>query len=359
VAKNPKDSKRDLQALFKAPPVQQPTAEQRRLLFYYPEAFKRHYMDVLERYRAELSERSGKPVGWQSIRDMIMETEDADELLAAQRRKVDVGTDRPRSPIITKDDFKGWYDPEKSHLPSDLKFQYIERFVRLLRINGELDAIEKALDQDQVNYIRDALFLFFRPVPYSAGANFLKGPNEERIHRQVSHTCFELKSTLLPLPAGQTGTCLLLFRDYCNHIIPVEILLVRQRDEGPPHIYVPVFSGFLLAEIVKNFADIGGDLVFMGKLVLTRSSGATACDDGVRVLSEGTTLGTMAWFKETELNLSLSGGEDQNLSEAVFGLVAGSGEEGDEAKGLIRRVDPKRYFPDGETGRFFRYRPWG
>jgi hypothetical protein len=80
---------------------------------------------------------------------------------------------------------------------------------------------------------------------------------------------------------------------------------------------------------------------------------------GVRVLSEGPTFGTMAWFKESELNLSLWGGEDQNLSEAVFGLVAGSGEESDETKGLIRRVDPKRYFPDGEIGRFFRYRPWG
>ena len=66
MAKNPKDSKRDLPALFKPPPVQQPTAEQRRLLFYYPEAFKRHYMDVLERYRAGCqsalaSPSAGKP----------------------------------------------------------------------------------------------------------------------------------------------------------------------------------------------------------------------------------------------------------------------------------------------------------
>ena len=358
VAKDPKDSLRDLQALFKAPPVQCPTAEERRRVLYYPDAFKRHYMDVLDRYRAELSERSGKPVGWQTIRDMIMETEDRDELLAAQRRKVDVGTDRPRSPIINKEDFKGWYDPKRSHLPTDIKFQYIERFVRLLRVIGEIDAIEQELDQAQLNYIRDALHLFYRPVPYAGAAEIFRGENMERIERLVSYGCFELETALLPLPPGETGTCLLLFRDYASHITPVEILLVRQRDEGPRHIFIPVFSGFLLAETVMSVAIMRGDVVFMGQLVLTRPSGATAGDDGVRVLSEGTTLGTMARFTEGSVEFSLGGGDDAQLLRAVFGHEAPD-EDTENITVAVKRIDPKPYFPDGKIGRFFRYRPWG
>jgi hypothetical protein len=227
-------------------------------------------------------------------------------------------------------------------------------------VNGEIDAVERALDQAQLNYIRDALHLFYRPVPYSGGAEILRGENMARIERLVSHGCFELETALLPLPPGQTGTCLLLFRDYASHITPVEIVLVRQREEGPPHIFVPVFSGFLLAETVFGVAMMLEDVAFMGKLVLTRQSGATAGDDGVRVLSEGTTLATLATFKESALDLSLWGGEDAELAGAVFSLVAGAEEEedSDKSKGAIRRIDPKKYFPDGETGRFFRYRPW-
>ncbi len=359
VAKEPKDRIRDLQALFKAQPVRLPTTEERRRVLYYPEAFKRHYMDVLERYRATLSQRAGKPVGWQTVRDQVMANEDQ-KLSKAQgdRWQVDVGTDRPRSPLVTLEDFKGWYHPQKSHLPNDIKFQYIERYVRLLRVTGEIDAIERELDQAQLNYIRDALHLFYRPVPYAGATEILRDINMERIERLVSHGCFELEAALLPLPPGQTGKCLLLFRDYVSHITPVEILLVRQREEGPPHLLVPVFSGFLLSETVFGEAMMLEDVGFMGKLVLTRQSGATAGDDGVRVLSEGTTLGTLATFSDKSLVLSLGGGEEAQLLRAVFGLEA-SAEDTESVKVAVRRIDPRRYFPDGEIGRFFRYRPWG
>ena len=360
MAKDPKDTKRDLQALFKAPPVQRPTTEERRQVLYYPDAFKRHYMDVLDRYRAELSQRAGKPVGWQTIRDHVMEREDRELAgLAANRWQVDVGTDRPRSALVTREDFKGWYHSKKTHLPSDIKFQYIERYVRLLRVTGEIDPIERELDQVQIDYIRDALHLFYRPVPYAGQTEILRGINMERIERLVSHGCFELDTALLPLPPGQTGKCLLLFRDYVSHITPVEILLVRQRAEGGPHLLVPVFSGFLLSETVLGVAMTLEDVAFLGQLILTRQSGATVGDDGVKVLSEGTTLGILATFSGSALELSLGGGEDAQLLRAVFGLEAGSEEDAESAKVAVRRIDPRSYFPDGEIGRFFRYRPWG
>jgi hypothetical protein len=314
VAKDPKGKKPDLQALFSPPRVQGRTAQEKRRVLYYPDAFKRHYMELLARYREALSNQTGKAVGWQSIRDQVMAPEDQ-VLSRAQgdRWQVDVGTDRPRSPLVTLEDFRGWYNPQKSHLPSDIKFQYIERYVRLLRVTGEIDAIERELDQVQIDYIRDALHLFYRPVPYAGETEILRGLNMERIERLVSHGCFELETALLPFPPGQTGKCLLLFRDYVSHITPVEILLVRLRAEGPPHILVPVFSGFLLSETVFGEAMMLEDVSFMGKLVLTRQSGATAGDDGVRVLSEGTTLGTLASFSDRSLELSIGGGEDAQL----------------------------------------------
>ena len=94
-------------------------------------------------------------------------------------------------------------------------------------------------------------------------------------------------------------------------------------------------------------------------LILTRQTAATVGDDGVRVLSEGTTLGTLATFSDNVLELLLEGGEDGQLLGAVFGLEAGSEEETETSRILVRRIDPRRYFPDGEIGRFFRYRPWG
>lgn len=360
MAKEPKNRLRDLQSLFKAQPVQRATYEERRRVLYYPDLFKRHYMDVLARYRETLAHRAGKPVGWQTIRDLVMAHED-EKLSKAQgdRWQVDVGTDRPRSTLVTVEDFKGWYDPKKKHLPSDIKFQYIERYVRGLRVTGEIDAIEQELDQLQIDYIRDALHLFYRPVPYAGETELLREINMERIERLVSHACFELKTPLLPLPPGQTGHCLLLLRDYVSHITPVEILMVRQRGEGGPDLVTPVFSGFLLSETVLGVAMTSDDKVsILGSLVLTRQSGATAGDDGVRVLSQGTTVGTLASFGDNALEMSLGGGDESQLLKAVFGVDA-SAEEAEQVRVEVKRVDPGRYFPDGEIGRFFRYRPWG
>lgn len=102
-------------------------ADQQRAVLYYPEAFKRLYMDVLGCFRDDLAQCSGRQVGWQALRDMVMQPED--ELLAGElsglRDRIKVDNTRPRSPLVTLEDFKGWYHPKKTHVPSDLKFQYI------------------------------------------------------------------------------------------------------------------------------------------------------------------------------------------------------------------------------------------
>lgn len=349
---------RNLQALFAATPVKSPTSEEKRRVLYYPDAFKRHYMDVLGRYRTALAERTGKPVGWQAIRDLVMAPDD--QRLAkdrAHRDGIDIQKDRPRSELVSLEDFKGWYHREKSHLPSDIKFQYIERFIRQLRITGEIDAIDRALDEAQLEYIREAFHVFYRPVPYAGETEILRAVNMRRIEDLVSYSCFELNAELLEMPAGQKGVCLLVLRDYVSHITPVEIVLVRIRPEGPPHILVPVFAGFLLSETVLGVA-IMDDVGLMGKLVLTRETGASPADDGVRVLCAGTTLEAFATFRGDELELGIRNGDGVQLLKPVFGLEAGSDFDGEGVQLNLRRIDREKYLPVGEPGLFFRYRPW-
>lgn len=350
---------KNLQALLGPTRVPGRTAEDKRRVLYYPDAFKRHYMDVLGRYRIALAERNGKPVGWQAMRDLVMSPED--QRLAKERGRrdgTDIQKDRPRSGLVSLEDFKGWYHREKSHLPSDIKFQYIERFVRKLRITGEIDAIECALDEAQLEYIREALHVFYRPVPYAGEGGILRAVNMPLIESLVSYGCFELDAEFLEMPDGQKGVCLLLLRDYLSHITPVEIVLIRSNSEGHPAVYVPIFSGFLLCETVLGLGlGMMDDVVLVGKLVLIRDTGATPADDGVRVLCEGTTLEVFATFREDELQLGIGSGDGLNLIKPIFGLAAGDAET-DKAPLSLRRVDRKKYLPNGESGSFFRYRPW-
>lgn len=349
---------KNLLALFAAAPVKGRTTEEKRRILYYPEVYKRHYMDVLARYRLALAERNGKPIGWQGMRDLVMAPEDQRLAQEMDRRfGIDVQRDRPRSELVSLEDFKGWYHPQKSHLPSDIKFQYIERFLRQLRITGEIDAIERALDEAQLEYIREALHEFYRPVPYAGESELLRELNMPRIEGLVSFGCFELDAELLKLPAGQKGVCLLLLRDYVSHITPVEIVLVRIQPEGSPHIFVPVFAGFLLSETVLGAASMD-DIGLMGKLVLTRATGATPADDGVRVLCDGTTLEAFATFRADALELQIGNGDGLQLLKPVFGLEAGSDKGGKNVQLRLRRIDREKYLPGGEQGLFFRYRSW-
>ena len=106
-------------------PLPQKTAPPRRHLEsvpFFPPTLKRHYLDVLAQYKEKLSSDSGRPAGWQRIRDMIMEREDA--LLAASYSSNDIKVDvtRPRCPALTLDDLKGWFGQKASHL--QMSFPY-------------------------------------------------------------------------------------------------------------------------------------------------------------------------------------------------------------------------------------------
>lgn len=360
VGKTPKGSKPDLQALFSPPAAPSRTIQEKRRVLYYPDAYKRHYMDLLGRYKEMLSDRSGKPVGWQAIRDLVMAPED--ERLAREvmdRDKVDVAVGRPRSGLVTLEDFKGWYHPQKSHLPSDIKFQYIERYIRLLRVTGEMDEIERTLDAVQLEYIREALHLFYRPVPYAGETEILREINSEAIERLVSRACFEVEAELLDLPKGEKGLCLLSFRDYVSHITPFDIVLIRVRPGGEPPVLVPVFAGFLVTETVLGLGLAEADqIVLRGKLVMTKETGASVGDDGVRVLCEGTNLEAMVTFGEKLLEITLGNGDGLQLLGPLFGVEEMQGSGGESVNVVIRRTEPSKYLPDAEQGLFFRYRPW-
>lgn len=140
-------------------------ARNKKAPYYFPDALKRHYLDLLRQLKEQQSVTSGKRVGWLTIRDQIMKPED-DELaasLSAHKHRIDVESTRPRSAMLELNDLKGWFNPKTSHLPSDVKFQYIDRFIRSIRLAGELDAIEHKVRESEREYLREAMLQFCRP----------------------------------------------------------------------------------------------------------------------------------------------------------------------------------------------------
>lgn len=132
-------------------------------LVYFPEGLKRHYMDLLLRYKQQLAMETGKRVGWLAIRDRIMAHEDALEVEKQRRLGVDVTVDRPRSDRVKVGDFKQWFLPGNTHLPMDWKFQYIDRFIRGLRAEGLLDEVEREASNAKREYHRECLAIFYHP----------------------------------------------------------------------------------------------------------------------------------------------------------------------------------------------------
>lgn len=130
---------------------------------FFPPTLKRHYLDLLAQFKTKLSADSGRAVGWQRVRDLIMEPEDT--LLAASYASSSLRIDntRPRSTALTLDDLKGWFGPKAAHLPSDQKFQHIDRFIRGLRLSGDLDGIELSVATAERDYVHEALVTFYRP----------------------------------------------------------------------------------------------------------------------------------------------------------------------------------------------------
>ena len=66
--------------------------------------------------------------------------------------------------------------------------------MRSLRLSGAIDEIERELDLAQGEYIRDALHLFHRPVPFAGDAVILREDWPGAVKRLVSSACFRLKT---------------------------------------------------------------------------------------------------------------------------------------------------------------------
>lgn len=89
----------------------------------YAAAFKIRCLELLKEYRADLSAKQGKRVSLAQMRDMIMAAEDEAE-------------SGQRSSLVSTEDLKGWCSEKSTHLPSDMKFEYVLRFLRSLEAGG-------------------------------------------------------------------------------------------------------------------------------------------------------------------------------------------------------------------------------
>jgi len=331
-------------------------------VLYYPDALKRHYLEILRRYRDELTKQRGKPVGWQSIRDLIMEPEDRAVTASMAKSRVSNKSTRVRSTLITLDNMKSWM--EDSILPSDVKFQYIERFVRTLRVRGQIDDIERDLDLAQTEYIRDAISLFYRPNPVPAALpRELQAEVLEAARAVLSNACFDVPGQLIEVAQAAKGRkFLMLLHDYHQHVVPLDIVLTRPiaSANGPDDLdVIPVYTGFFVAETIEPPFTLDRQAAVTGKLLLTRPAGATSGDDGQRSMSSGGTFAAMIVATMTDLQLSLATGDELRLLADLF--------DGSQAYGgASARLQPapfKRILDDASTTSLrarlaFRYRPW-
>lgn len=280
-------------------------------IVYFPDGLKRHYMDLLLRYKQEQSELRGKPVGWQTIRDEVMAREDALVAARMRRQKLEVEVDRPRSDLVTLEDFKGWYHRSKSHLPSDVKFQYIDRFLRGLRAEGALDSVESAWVRARRAYLMEALGAFYKPdiaycdIDYQGGGDTKYA---EKAARSIDRKIFVADF----LPEADTafpGEGRYLFIVFCgeveNSICPANILacFVPRAVNIAPSVegglksvalswlkeldllacrYIYQYAGFIVAEKYGSVSPLD-TLALAANFVLCNPSGASQLASGLQL----------------------------------------------------------------------------
>lgn len=289
---------------------------------FFPPTLKRHYLDVLAQYKEKLSADSGRATGWQRIRDMIMEREDAQLCAASELERIKLDNTRPRSPALTLEDLKGWFGPKASHLPSDQKFQYIDRFIRGLRLAGDLDDIEQSVAAAERDYVREALVTFYRPgsayvfpgtdterKAYSAIESFAMNALDLAQFVAECHVPVEASADA-DLPADGSRNHFLLFlicHNIKNGIAPIDVVASfpklgsaygateqlphksGHRELKPPRLFdvaelqtcvsLPLYSGFIVPEQAGRLEDT---TEYLGcKLVLTKYSLAFHTDEGL------------------------------------------------------------------------------
>jgi hypothetical protein len=241
-------------------------------LVYFPEGLKRHYMDLLLRYKQQLAVQTRKRVGWLAIRDRIMAHEDALEVEKQRRLGVDVTVDRPRSDRVKVGDFKQWFLPGNTHLPMDWKFQYIDRFIRGLRAEGLLDEVEREASNAKREYHRECLAIFYHPQ------NAFQGNEPAGFQAELARI---LDSTIFAAycrpqgddPSFESQYLLLMFcHAFKGNISPVDVIacvIPPGLESGPLHVG-KVQSTAL--DCLRQFDTLSTRLIYLysGFIVLER-----------------------------------------------------------------------------------------
>jgi hypothetical protein len=132
--------------------------------------------------------------------------------------------------------------------------------------------------------------------------------------------------------------------------------VVKQSSRDGGKKQVPLYTGFLVTEGVLGGLLVDERVISIGKLILTKESGASPGDDGTRALSDGGTYSAWARFSEDGVELDLGTGEDLGLMGPVFGVDVGGDQQ-------TLKVSVKRIERDDEieaiVGRLaYRYRTW-
>lgn len=269
---------------------------------YYPTELKHHYIDLLQRIKVELSRSSGKPIGWQTIRDMIMEPEDAAIASAEQEKIIQRGaTKTARSPkdrdtFLTIEHLKAWN--KRAALPSDPRCYFIERFINRLRKDGKLEHVEYAATVAKQRYLKDALYSLYRPDTKLSIVGSTGWLLEDKEFSELSNSGFLVDGALLGSMSSKIDL-ILIFGQVDRLIFDVEILLVRRKNKHPksavanslsvdsvqPDNVILLFHGFFVPH--RYFAintGTGGkgteNVIACGTLLVRSSSQATAADLG-------------------------------------------------------------------------------
>lgn len=279
---------------------------------YYPDKLKTYYLDLLLRYKNQRAKERGRGYGWQSIRNEIMASEDEKLVQARRKQKINVDVDRPRSEDFNTDDLKGWYRRGNSHLPTDFKFQYIDSFIRGLRLEGRIEAIERVISEARREYFRESITQFYRPdlaFPKQIYAE-AKDPRNE-VHALMNRAvfvgvCQKGYEGLIRVPDHGAPTrfvVILLCGEFKRCAVPVELfacfldddvwneaqsVMVGQfRSIGPDLIsrckfdkvrVISIFSGFFVPESLG--ANMGLEVV-AGSLFTAKPSDAFISHQGL------------------------------------------------------------------------------
>jgi hypothetical protein len=270
---------------------------------YYPPELKAHYIDLLRRIKADLSRSGGKPIGWQTIRNMIMEPEDAaiasaEEANRVQRGATQIARSRQdRDAFLTIEHLKAW--DKGAALPSDPRCYFIERFLNRLRKDGKLDAVEHVATIARQKYVKDALFSLYRPDVKLSWSGSGSGPLKGLAFDKLRNSAFLIDGVL----SGQSFDkvdLILLFGEVDKFIIDVEILLLRRMygaavhavanavapEDVQPTTLSLLFNGFMIPfdylRSDRADEDEPGEYLFASGALLVRNSlEATAADLGL------------------------------------------------------------------------------